>query len=154
MTSPEVAGYGINKEKIAVGGTSAGGTLAVGIALRLRDEVGDTSAIKLLILDDASYTDNPNSYSTSHNPVNKIWNANVTRYMWQIYLPQGSDALEPRIRGYAVPAREKDISKLPPTLILCAQWDDLTNDAIMFAHRLLENGVPTEIHVSPAQSHM
>lgn len=146
--SAEVRQYFIDPRRIAIGGTSAGGTLAVGISLRYRDEGRDLSKIRLLVLEDSSFTDNPTSYSTLHNPVNKIWNANVTRFMWQLYLPHGSAGLDPKTRGYAVPALAENLSGLPPTLLLCAQWDDLTNDAISFAHRLLENGVPTEIHVT------
>lgn len=69
--------------------------------------------------------------------------------MWNLYLGSGgSEALpDDKTRGYAVPALAKDLSGFPSTLVLTAQWDNLTNDGIAFAHRLLENGVPTEIHV-------
>ena len=64
-----------------------------------------------------------------------------------MYLPHGPDAMNEKVQGYAVPALAKNLTGLPPTMVVCAQWDDLTNDAIGFAHRLLESGVPTEIHV-------
>lgn len=148
-TSSGVADYFIDPTRIAVGGTSAGGTLAVGICLRYRDEhsaEATRSAIRLLLLEDAAFELRPASYSTYHNPVNIIWNANVTRYMWELYLPQGVDNLDLKMKGYAVPSLATNLKDLPPTMLLCAQWDDLTNDAIAFGHKLLEVGVPTEIH--------
>ncbi|KZT22920.1 alpha/beta-hydrolase [Neolentinus lepideus HHB14362 ss-1] len=148
-TSSRVADYSIDPTRIAVGGTSAGGTLAVGICLRYRDEHGveaTRNAVRLLLLEDAAFELRPSSYSTYHNPVNIIWNANVTRYMWDLYLPHGVDTLDHKAKGYAVPSLADNLQGLPPTMLLCAQWDDLTNDAITFGHRLLEAGVPTEIH--------
>ncbi|KAF4576274.1 hypothetical protein EYR40_000514 [Pleurotus pulmonarius] len=144
--SSEVGQYLIDPTRVAVGGTSAGATITVGMFLRYRDEGRDISRIRLLVLEDGSYVNKSASYSTRHNPINKLWNANVTRYMWEMYLPQGIEGLDERTLGYAVPALAKDLSGLPPTMVLCAQWDDLTNDAIAFAHRLLESGVSTEIH--------
>ncbi|EGN92174.1 hypothetical protein SERLA73DRAFT_191521 [Serpula lacrymans var. lacrymans S7.3] len=153
-TSSETKQYSIDPNRIAVAGSSAGGTLAVGITLRYRDEGRDMSKIPLVILDDTSVTDTSKSYSTYHNPVNKLWNANVTRFMWDLYLPEGSSALDAKTRGYAVPVHAEDLKGLPSTMVLCAQWDDLTNDAILFAHRLLEAGVPTEIHTYRGTFHI
>lgn len=150
--SSEVGQYLIDPTRVAVGGTSAGATITVGMFLRYRDEGRDISRIRLLVLEDGSYVNKSASYSTYHNPINKLWNANVTRYMWEMYLPQGIEGLDERTLGYAVPALAKDLSGLPPTMVLCAQWDDLTNDAIAFAHRLLESGVSTEIHVCSSYS--
>ncbi|ETW77096.1 hypothetical protein HETIRDRAFT_460520 [Heterobasidion irregulare TC 32-1] len=153
-TSPETSRYAIDSTKFAVGGTSVGGTVAIGLALKLREETGSTKAISLLLLDDTSFTDKPNTYSTFHNPINKIWNANVTRYAWQFYLPNGSDALDPVTRSYVVPALATDLTGLPQTMMMCAQWDDLTDDAIAFASRLLQAGIPTEIHTYRGTFHV
>jgi acetyl esterase len=152
-SSNEAAEHNIDSSRICVGGTSAGGTLAVGVTLKyLHEHPSTPSPIKLIALEDASYTDSSSSYSTSHNPINKIWNANLTRWMWELYVPQGVDALEggETEKGWVVPLRATDeqLRGLPSTIILAAQWDDLTNDAIKFALRLLEVGVPTEIHVT------
>ncbi|THH16378.1 hypothetical protein EW146_g4265 [Bondarzewia mesenterica] len=158
LTSPEIARYAIDNTRLAIGGSSVGGTLAFGLALRERLDRVETGTvhplIRLLILDDTSFTDAPNTYSTRHNPINKIWNANVTRYSWQLYLPNGADALDPATQAYVVPARATDLTGLPPTLVLCAQWDDLTDDAVAFAGHLLQVGVPTEIHTYRGTFHV
>ncbi|KAL0945987.1 hypothetical protein HGRIS_012265 [Hohenbuehelia grisea] len=150
--SDEVSHYGIDASRIAIGGTSAGAALAVGTLLRYRDEGRDTAKIRLLLLDDGAFTDASTSYSTAHNPVNRLWNAKLTRFMWNLYLPHGSEALDAPTRAYAVPAFAENFADLPP--ILCAQWDDLTNDAIAFAHRLLEQGVAVEIHTYRGTFHV
>lgn len=119
--------------------------MAAGVGLRLRDE-GSTDALKLLILDDAAVTNIRSTYSSTFNPINRIWNANLTRYMWQFYLPTG--ALTPRAQEYAVPGRAKDLAGIASrALILCAEWDDLRDDLLDFGSRLLQAGVPTQIHV-------
>lgn len=147
VLSPESIRLGVDIDRLALGGTSVGGMLAAGIALRLRDELNGAQPIRLLVMDDATVTDLSCTYSTQHNPINRIWNANVTRYMWQLYLPEGVKSLTPEARDYAIPGRAKDVRGLPNSLVLCAEWDDLRDDAIAFALRLLQAGVPTEIHV-------
>jgi acetyl esterase/lipase len=59
---------------------------------------------------------------------------------WRHYL--GSAAASP----YAAPARASDLSGLPPAYIATAEFDPNRDEAIVYAQRLMEAGVPVELH--------
>ncbi|MFE2077059.1 alpha/beta hydrolase fold domain-containing protein [Streptomyces misionensis] len=54
---------------------------------------------------------------------------------------------------YAAPARADDLSGLPPTLIQVGELDVFRDEDITYATRLLQAGVPTELHVYPGAYH-
>ena len=66
---------------------------------------------------------------------------------WRHYL--GSTPASP----YAAPARAADLSGLPPAYIATAEFDPLRDEAIGYALRLLQAGVPVELHQWPGTFH-
>ncbi|MCC9175812.1 alpha/beta hydrolase fold domain-containing protein [Arthrobacter sp. zg-Y179] len=75
------------------------------------------------------------------------WNAAHSGFAWECYLG-GSPA-----SAYAVPARAEDLRSLPPTLIQVGELDLFRDEDISLAARLLQAGVPTELHVYPGAYH-
>ncbi len=65
------------------------------------------------------------------------------------YLPDKSLADRPR----AAPLRARDLSKLPPALIVTAEYDVLRDEAEIFARRLREAGTPVELIRYDGQVH-
>ncbi|TNV70636.1 hypothetical protein FGO68_gene7235 [Halteria grandinella] len=59
------------------------------------------------------------------------------RWFWEQYLPNKADHTNP----YAVPALASTHSKLPPSIVLAAQYDPLTDDARNYHQKLLDDGV-------------
>jgi acetyl esterase len=57
-------------------------------------------------------------------------------WFWNHYLQPGADRQNP----YACPFRAKDLSKLPPALILTASHDPLRDEGERFAERLMTAG--------------
>ena len=55
--------------------------------------------------------------------------------------------------GYAAPARAKNLAGLPPTFIDVGELDLFRDEDIQFAARLIQAGVPTELHVYPGAYH-
>ena len=55
--------------------------------------------------------------------------------------------------GYAAPARAKHLAGLPPTFIDVGELDLFRDEDIQFAARLIQAGVPTELHVYPGAYH-
>jgi acetyl esterase/lipase len=65
----------------------------------------------------------------------------------------GTKAGGPDVEPYAAPARASDLSGLPPTLIQVGELDEFRDEDITYATRLLQAGVPTELHLYPGAYH-
>ena len=126
-------------QRICVGGNSAGGALAAGLALRARDEGGPGIAAQLLlypVLDDRGGTASMTIFKVG-NP----WDGDRVRRMWALYLGH-----EDEVQDYAAPARAHDLANLPTTFILSCEEDPLRDEDLIFAQRLLLAGVSVELH--------
>ncbi len=142
------SGLDVDPERVVVTGVSAGGGLAAGVALMARDAGGVQPMYQLLlwpVLDDRMTT--PSMRALVEQP---LWNSHSTVHMWRHYLgPDADGSTSP----YAAPARAAQLSGLPPTAITTGEFDPLRDEAIEYARRLMEAGVPTELHVIPAVIH-
>ncbi len=144
-TAEHAADLGVEPGSIAVGGHSAGGGLAAALALRARDEQGPPIRFQLLnqpVLDDRQET-----WSARHFTHTPWLTRDKVATMWRHYL--GSATATP----YAAPARAADLSGLPPAHIATAEFDPLRDEAIGYGVRLLQAGVPVELHQWPGTFH-
>ncbi|MFV0131959.1 alpha/beta hydrolase [Streptomyces sp. HMX87] len=139
------AELGIDPERIAVGGHSAGAGLAAAVALRARDQHGPSIHFQLLnqpLLDDRQETWSQRRFTGTP------WHDRSTlAAVWRHYL--GSRPATP----YAAPARATDLSGLPPAYIATAEFDPLREEGIDYALRLLQAGVSVELHQWPGTFH-
>jgi acetyl esterase len=62
-------------------------------------------------------------------------------FFWGLYLRDARDAADPR----AVPLKARDVMKLPPALVITAEYDPLRDGGEAYAVRLREAGVPTTL---------
>ena len=131
---------GVDADRIAIGGASAGGALAAGLALRIRDAGGAPPRAQLLIY--PALDDRTNTLSMAEFYRHAPWDGERTEKMWRIYLNGDQSAVSP----YAAPARATDFSGLGTTYIMTAEEDPLRDEAILYAQRLLESGVTVELH--------
>jgi acetyl esterase len=129
---------GIDAERIAVGGDSAGGNLAAAVALTLRDTGGPRLAYQLLIypvtdhnLDTPSYIANAEGYRLTRAAMNWYWNH---------YLRTALDAEDQR----ASPLRASSLVGLPPAFVATAEFDPLLDEGRAYAERLRAAGVAVE----------
>ena len=141
------AEIGVDASRLGIGGSSAGGGLAAGLALLARDRSGPALQFQLLVypmIDDRAQT-------VSSQWLDPVWPPSANRYGWSSYLgdAMGTDGVEP----YAAPARAKDLAGLPPTLITVGALDAFSDEDIDFAVRLRHAGVPVELHVYPGAPH-
>jgi acetyl esterase/lipase len=138
-----------DRDRIAVGGASAGGGLAAGLSLLARDRGEIPICFQWLIypmLDDRNST--PSSRAIT-DP--RVWNRYANLYGWGAYLDAepGSDGISP----YAAPSRATDLSGLPPAYIQVGSQDLFLDEDIIYAQCLLQAGVPVELHVYPGVFH-
>ena len=132
---------------LIVAGDSAGGNLAAVMAIRARDRSGPPIALQVLIypVTDADF-DRPSYF----DPENELL---LTRdgmiWFWDHYLPESSRRGEPD----ASPLRTKNLSGLPPAVILTAEHDVLRDEGEAYAARLQEANVPTALQRHAGQMH-
>ena len=144
------ADLGVDTERIALYGQSAGGGLAAALALLTRDRGGPAVFFQYLAfpeLDDRMETASMRRFDDTplfHRP-----NAEAS---WSAYLGEltpGSDD----VPVHAAPARATDLAGLPPTYIAVMQFDPLRDEGIEYARKLLEADVNVELHLFPGTFH-
>ncbi|HWB22798.1 MAG TPA: alpha/beta hydrolase [Gaiellaceae bacterium] len=129
------AELGLDPGRVAVGGDSAGGTLAAVVARRARD-AGIPLALQLLVYPVADHSFETGSYSEfaeGHSLTRE-----GMRWYWSHYLGD-ADGLDPD----ASPARESDLTGLAPAFIATAGLDPLRDEGEAYARRLEDAGVST-----------
>jgi acetyl esterase/lipase len=140
---------GLDADRIAIGGASAGGGLAAGLALLARDCGEMRPCFQLLtypMLDDRN--DTPSSHGVTDL---RLWNRDANLTGWDAYLNGRAGGDD--IAAYAAPSRATDLADLPPAMITVGALDMFLDEDIAYAHALLRAGVPTELHVYPGSFH-
>ena len=144
-TAEHAAELGIDPERIAVGGHSAGAGLAAAVALRARDQQGPP--IRFQLLNQPELDDRQETWPARNFTDTPWMTRDKLAATWRHYL--GSTPATP----YAAPARAADLSGLPPAYIATAEFDPLRDEGITYALRLLQAGVPVELHQWPGTFH-
>ena len=138
---------GIDPNRIAIGGDSAGAGMAAGVALHNRDAQGPAIALQLLIYPMLDNLHDTPSGSIEDYPV---WNRTTSFNAWEMYL-NGTPGTQ--ASPYASPARAKDVSGLPKTFMTVGAVDLFRDEVIDYAQRLMAVGVPTQLAVFPGAYH-
>lgn len=126
-------------DRIAVGGSSAGGNLAAGLALLSRDRSGPRIALQLLLY--PALDDRLTSQSFQRFPRASGWAVEDSPLMWRHYLGDAD-----RTHEHAAPARCDDFVGLAPAYMLVAEVDALRDEGIDYACRMMRDGVAVELH--------
>lgn len=139
---------GIDPAQIGIAGISAGGGLAAGLALLIRDRSEFTVTFQLL---DCPMIDDRQQTPSSRLDGLSVWSRDSNEFGWRAYLGDlyGTDD----IPIYAAAARATDLSGLPPAYISVGTIDGFRDEDIDYAMRLNQAGVPTELHVYPGAPH-
>lgn len=127
-------------------GDSAGGNLAAGLTLWLRDHgcvVPDRLFLIEPVLDHRLSTD-----SMRTGVDTPIWDLPNARASWRAYVG-GRAAVD----CYASPALAADLSGLPPTFIVANQCDPLRDEDIAFARALTDANVEAQLVLFPRTCH-
>lgn len=140
---------GVDADRIAIGGESAGGGLAASLAQLAYDRGEVRPIFQLLVypmLDDRSALREDLSEAEM-----VTWTPRSNRFGWECYLDRacGSDDLPP----YAVPIRRANLSGLPPAWIGVGTLDLFHDEDVAYAQRLSGDGVACELVVIPGAFH-
>ncbi|GGG53635.1 alpha/beta hydrolase [Paenibacillus radicis (ex Gao et al. 2016)] len=141
---------GIDKQKVALAGSSAGAGLAAGVALYIRDQKEfDIQHLRLIrpMLDDRTSAAPDHPYAGEF-----IWNNRSNYFGWKSVL--GHEPGQEEVSEYYVPARAKSLAGLPPTYINIGTVDLFIDEALLFTKQLAFDGVLVELHVYPGYHHL
>ena len=138
---------GIDPDRIAVAGESAGAGLAAATCLLARDRGQVKPCFQYLaepMLDHRSAdSDHPHAGQVG-------WTREHNRFGWDSLLGELDRAAVP---GHASPAMAEDLSGLPPTFIHIGAIDLFLEESLDYARRLTRAGVGVELHVWPGAYH-
>ncbi len=141
------ATLGIDTGRVAVGGQSAGGGLAAAVALLARDRGGPRICFQYLGIPELDHRlDTPSMRTFVDTP---MWHRPNAELSWSYYL--GPDAGE--VSPYASPAIAPDLGGLPPAYVATMEFDPLRDEGILYALRMMQAGVPVELHSFPGTFH-
>ncbi len=134
------AEFGIDPNRIAVGGDSAGGNLATVVALLSRDRGGPRLKFQLLIYPLVDFEDNSPSMRQFGQGDYFLTIAGMEWFKTS-YLASADQAREPS----ASPINATDFRGLPPALVITAGYDPLRDQGEAYARKLQAAGVPVEL---------
>lgn len=128
------ASLGVDPDRLAIGGDSAGGNLAAVVSILARDAGGPPLRCQLLIYpgvdlesDRPSHAANGQGYMLTRDSID---------YFHNHYIQDRAHHADWR----ASPMLCEDLANLPPALVLTAGFDPLRDDGLAYAQRLSEAG--------------
>ncbi len=138
---------GIDKNRIALYGDSAGGALTAAVAQMLRDRKQFKPCFHMMIYpltDDRMQTESSKKYKGV-----PLWNTPMSEDSIKLYLRDTKGETP----AYAYPMRAKDFSNLPPAYIETAEFDSLKDEAEIYANKLSDKGVEVELFETKGTLH-
>lgn len=131
--------WGVDEDRVVVGGDSAGGNLAAVVARRFRDENGPPLAGQALIY---PVTDLRDATYPSRQACGEGYGLTQEAMDWfaRQYLRSADDAAHPD----ASPLLATSLAHLPPAFVLTAEFDPLRDEGDAYARRLAAEGTEVE----------
>lgn len=147
------AELGIDPRRLAIGGASAGGDLAAGALLRLRDEGGPLPARAVLAYpivhpELPPFTEELAAAAARHRPDDPAFEPHAVREMSLNFAGDEATMADP----YAFPGLA-DPTGLPPVFVLNSEVDTLRASGEAFAASLAGHGVTVLSLVEPGTQH-
>ena len=126
---------GINPDRIAVAGDSAGGNISAGLCLKARDMKLKLPRLQVLIYPTAGRSGA--TYSLTEYGENFYLTEKDMKYFGQAYLKEPSDSLNPYFSIITHP----DLSGLPEAVVVTAEYDPLRDEGETYLAMMQKSGV-------------
>lgn len=133
--------FGVMPSNIFVGGDSAGGGLALSLALYARDNGDDSISYVISIYPMINHEHT----QTSKDNTMPIWNTRSNEEAWKMYVGD-FDKTDPYFK-YASPSIEEDYSNLPPVFTYVGTEDPFYAETIEMISKLKNAGVPVHFKI-------
>lgn len=140
--------YDLDVTRLAVGGDSAGGTLATGLAITARDEKWPQPPVyQVLLYPCTSVWQN----TPSHRRFTKgyLLEADTLQWMFANYLSVETDRADWRF----APLQADNLSHLAPAFLALAEYDPLLDEGVTYGYKLKAAGISTLIKIYSGMTH-
>jgi acetyl esterase len=129
------ADLGIDMQRLALGGDSAGGNLSLAAAIRVRDK-GQGGAVKGLLFNYAGFaTDCSDEAEALHGGPGSVMDRDEVRYFIRNYTRSPEDIKNPEIH-----LLDAGVDNLPPTFLVVADRDIISENSLAMAGKLRAAG--------------
>jgi acetyl esterase len=135
----KAADLGVDANRLAVGGDSAGGAITAVVTQMARDTNGPHLAFQLLCFpvtqigrETASLKNCAEGYFLERADLD---------WFYGCYLPKGADTKDAKIS----PLNANSLEGLPPAYMMVAEFDPLHDEGLLYAEKLRQAGVPCEV---------
>jgi len=133
------AALGVDANRIAVGGDSAGGNLSA-VICQLAKAAGGPKIVHQLLMFPMVQAEGAfaslNRFASGY-----FLEKQAIDWFFRSYLPPGTDLSDPRLSPLLAP----DLSGLPPATVMLAGFDPLHDEGLAYAQKLRAAGVAVEI---------
>ncbi len=129
------AELGVDRERIAIAGDSAGATLAAVACRQVHGRDGKFAA-QLLLCPITDFAEE--AASRCELAEGYVVDRATVEHDLRLYLPDGHDRRDPRVS----PLHAADLTGLPRTFVHTAEFDPMRDEGLAYAHRLAGSGVP------------
>lgn len=136
---------GINPDRVAVAGSSAGGGLTAALALLARDRGGPQIVFQMPLY---PMIDDRNAQPSSFEITSGVWTREHNLAAWRCYLGDRSE-----VPPTAAPSRANDLTGLPPCYTMVGSIDLFRDETLDYVSRLAQAGVPVECRLVPGGFH-
>lgn len=140
--------YGIDPDRLGVGGDSAGAALAAAVALKARDEGGPALALQLLIYPTLGCDHSLPSFAENADAPG-LTTSDIAKYL-RLYTGQDPEEITD---AHAAPLLATDLAGMPPAMIAACGLDPLRDEATAWHVRLEQAGVPSRHYLGGGLVH-
>ncbi len=143
---------GVDPARIGIIGESAGGGLAAAVAQMARDLNGPKLAAQILVYPMLDHRTGSQACQHNNRMTGEfVWNRSSNQFGWGAL--RGDYQPDDHRKGWFSPALADNLAGLPPTWVGTGSLDLFFDEDLDYAKRLVDAGVPLELHVYPGGPH-
>ena len=141
---------GLDTDRLAVGGDSAGGNLSAFIAQQMNRTGGPMPAFQLLMYPLVQFAD-IRSKKMKFQESGFFISPAVFEFYRDAYITDAADRMDVRVSPLF--AGDEDFSGLPPAHVILCGWDPLKDEGQAYADKLAAQGVPVTVREHAGMVH-